>query len=183
MMWCSVKKILIRIKRKRILISCILLGVVCMCGVAFTKIHKQKKMTVDESVQQLMNYIYGEDYLSLCIKYCSKEDKPLLTVYNSEWVRYPIYEFEIPDDQSSIRRQIFCVGETKNREYLIMGVFSWKYYIDNGERFYMGPKFLSRYAVNRITKEIIQERYQVDGWWIYNEEFESFIQNNKIVLE
>ena len=64
-----------------------------------------------------------------------------------------------------------------------MGVFSWKYYMDNGERFYMGPKLLSRYAVNRITKEIIQERYQVDGWWIYNEEFESSIQNNKIVLE
>lgn len=107
----------------------------------------------------------------------------MLMKKNEKWVRYPIYEFEIPDDQSTIRRQIFCVGETKNREYLIMGVFSWKYYMDNGERFYMGPKFLSRYAVNRITKEIIQERYQVDGWWIYNEEFESFIQNNKIVLE
>ena len=126
-MWCSVKKILIRIKRKRILISCILLGVVCMCGVAFTKIHKQKKMTVDESVQQLMNYIYGEDYLSLCIKYCSKEDKPLLTVYNSEWVRFPIYEFEIPDDQSSIRRPNFlCRGDKR-----IGNISSWEFFHGN----------------------------------------------------
>ena len=64
-----------------------------------------------------------------------------------------------------------------------MGVYSWKYYMDNGERFYMGLKFLSRYAVNRITKEIIQERYQIDGWWIYNEKYEDLIQNDSLIYK
>ena len=42
------------------------------------------------------------------------------------------------------------------------------------------PKYDSRYAVNRVTKEIVQERYKSDGWWIYNEDYEEIVKKQLI---
>ena len=104
-------------KRISIIIS-VLAAFLCFCYVLYENAQKAKKITVDESVQLLLEYIYDADYLPLCTRYDSKEDEPLMTVYNAEWVRYPVYEFEIPDDTLPIRRQIVCIGETRDREWL-----------------------------------------------------------------
>ena len=152
----------------------------CFCYVLYENAQKAKKITVDESVQLLLEYIYDADYLPLCTRYDSKEDEPLMTVYNAEWVRYPVYEFEIPDDTLPIRRQIVCIGETRDREWLFLGVCLWKYYTEEEERVYRMPKYDSRYAVNRGTKEIVQERYKSDGWWIYNEDYEEIVKKQLI---
>ena len=164
-------------KRISIIIS-VLAAFLCFCYVLYENAQKAKKITVDESVQLLLEYIYDADYLPLCTRYDSKEDEPLMTVYNAEWVRYPVYEFEIPDDTLPIRRQIVCIGETRDREWLFLGVCLWKYYTEEEERVYRMPKYDSRYAVNRVTKEIVQERYKSDGWWIYNEDTERFVKKN-----
>lgn len=166
-------------KRISIIIS-VLAAFLCFCYVLYENVQKAKKITVDESVQLLLEYIYDADYLSLCTRYDSKEDEPLMTVYNAEWVRYPVYEFEIPDDTLPIRRQIVCIGETRDREWLFFGVCLWKYYTEEEERVYRMPKYDSRYAVNRVTKEIVQERYKSDGWWIYNEDYEEIVKKQLI---
>ncbi len=166
-------------KRISIIIS-VLAAFLCFCYVLYENAQKAKKITVDESVQLLLEYIYDADYLPLCTRYDSKEDEPLMTVYNAEWVRYPVYEFEIPDDTLPIRRQIVCIGETRDREWLFLGVCLWKYYTEEEERVYRMPKYDSRYAVNRVTKEIVQERYKSDGWWIYNEDYEEIVKNQLI---
>lgn len=169
-------------KRISIIIS-VLAAFLCFCYVLYENVQKAKKITVDESVQLLLEYIYDADYLSLCTRYDSKEDEPLMTVYNAEWVRYPVYEFEIPDDTLPIRRQIVCIGETRDREWLFFGVCLWKYYTEEEERVYRMPKYDSRYAVNRVTKEIVQERYKSDGWWIYNEDYEEIVKKPLIYKE
>lgn len=169
-------------KRISIIIS-VLAAFLCFCYVLYENAQKAKKITVDESVQLLLEYIYDADYLSLCTRYDSKEDEPLMTVYNAEWVRYPVYEFEIPDDTLPIRRQIVCIGETRDREWLFFGVCLWKYYTEEEERVYRMPKYDSRYAVNRVTKEIVQERYKSDGWWIYNEDYEEIVKKPLIYKE
>lgn len=166
-------------KRISIIIS-VLAAFLCFCYVLYENVQKAKKITVDESVQLLLEYIYDADYLPLCTRYDSKEDEPLMTVYNAEWVRYPVYEFEIPDDTLPIRRQIVCIGETRDREWLFLGVCLWKYYTEEEERVYRMPKYDSRYAVNRVTKEIVQERYKSDGWWIYNEDYEEIVKKQLI---
>ncbi len=166
-------------KRISIIIS-VLAAFLCFCYVLYENAQKAKKITVDESVQLLLEYIYDADYLPLCTRYDSKEDEPLMTVYNAEWVRYPVYEFEIPDDTLPIRRQIVCIGETRDREWLFFGVCLWKYYTEEEERVYRMPKYDSRYAVNRVTKEIVQERYKSDGWWIYNEDYEEIVKKQLI---
>ncbi len=166
-------------KRISIIIS-VLAAFLCFCYVLYENAQKAKKITVDESVQLLLEYIYDADYLPLCTRYDSKEDEPLMTVYNAEWVRYPVYEFEIPDDTLPIRRQIVCIGETRDREWLFLGVCLWKYYTEEEERVYRMPKYDSRYAVNRVTKEIVQERYKSDGWWIYNEDYEEIVKKQLI---
>lgn len=166
-------------KRISIIIS-VLAAFLCFCYVLYENVQKAKKITVDESVQLLLEYIYDADYLPLCTRYDSKEDEPLMTVYNAEWVRYPVYEFEIPDDTLPIRRQIVCIGETRDREWLFFGVCLWKYYTEEEERVYRMPKYDSRYAVNRVTKEIVQERYKSDGWWIYNEDYEEIVKKQLI---
>ena len=166
-------------KRISIIIS-VLAAFLCFCYVLYENAQKAKKITVDESVQLLLEYIYDADYLPLCTRYDSKEDEPLMTVYNAEWVRYPVYEFEIPDDTLPIRRQIVCIGETRDREWLFFGVCLWKYYTEEEERVYRMPKYDSRYAVNRFTKEIVQERYKSDGWWIYNEDYEEIVKKQLI---
>ena len=162
-------------KRISIIIS-VLAAFLCFCYVLYENAQKAKKITVDESVQLLLEYIYDADYLPLCTRYDSKEDEPLMTVYNAEWVRYPVYEFEIPDDTLPIRRQIVCIGETRDREWLFFGVCLWKYYTEEEERVYRMPKYDSRYAVNRITKEVVQERYKSNRWWIYNEDYEQIAE-------
>lgn len=166
-------------KRISIIIS-VLAAFLCFCYVLYENAQKAKKITVDESVQLLLEYIYDADYLPLCTRYDSKEDEPLMTVYNAEWVRYPVYEFEIPDDTLPIRRQIVCIGETRDREWLFLGVCLWKYYTEEEERVYRMPKYDSRYTVNRVTKEIVQERYKSDGWWIYNEDYEEIVKKQLI---
>lgn len=166
-------------KRISIIIS-VLAAFLCFCYVLYENAQKAKKITVDESVQLLLEYIYDADYLPLCTRYDSKEDEPLMTVYNAEWVRYPVYEFEIPDDTLPIRRQIVCIGETRDREWLFFGVCLWKYYTEEEERVYRMPKYDSRYAVNRVTKEIVQERYKSNGWWIYNEDYEEIVKKQLI---
>ncbi len=166
-------------KRISIIIS-VLAAFLYFCYVLYENAQKAKKITVDESVQLLLEYIYDADYLPLCTRYDSKEDEPLMTVYNAEWVRYPVYEFEIPDDTLPIRRQIVCIGETRDREWLFFGVCLWKYYTEEEERVYRMPKYDSRYAVNRVTKEIVQERYKSDGWWIYNEDYEEIVKKQLI---
>lgn len=166
-------------KRISIIIS-VLAAFLCFCYVLYENVQKAKKITVDESVQLLLEYIYDADYLPLCTRYDSKEDEPLMTVYNAEWVRYPVYEFEIPDDTLPIRRQIVCIGETRDREWLFLGVCLWKYYTEEEERVYRMPKYDSRYTVNRVTKEIVQERYKSDGWWIYNEDYEEIVKKQLI---
>lgn len=166
-------------KRISIIIS-VLAAFLCFCYVLYENAQKAKKITVDESVQLLLEYIYDADYLPLCTRYDSKEDEPLMTVYNAEWVRYPVYEFEIPDDTLPIRRQIVCIGETRDREWLFLGVCLWKYYTEEEERVYRMPKYDSRYAVNRVTKEIVQERYKSNGWWIYNEDYEEIVKKQLI---
>ena len=166
-------------KRISIIIS-VLAAFLCFCYVLYENAQKAKKITVDESVQLLLEYIYDADYLPLCTRYDSKEDEPLMTVYNAEWVRYPVYEFEIPDDTLPIRRQIVCIGETRDGEWLFFGVCLWKYYTEEEERVYRMPKYDSRYAVNRVTKEIVQERYKSDGWWIYNEDYEEIVKKQLI---
>lgn len=72
-----------------------------------------------------MEYIYDADYLTLCTRYDPEEEEPLMTIYNNEWVRYPVYEFEIPNDTFPIRRQIVCIGQIWDREWLILGVCLW----------------------------------------------------------
>ena len=161
-------------KRISIIIS-VLAAFLCFCYVLYENAQKAKKITVDESVQLLLEYIYDADYLPLCTRYDSKEDEPLMTVYNAEWVRYPVYEFEIPDDTLPIRRQIVCIGETRDREWLFLGVCLWKYYTEEEERVYRMPKYDSRYAVNRVTKEIVQERYKSDR----SEEHTSELQSQR----
>ena len=128
-------------KRISIIIS-VLAAFLCFCYVLYENAQKAKKITVDESVQLLLEYIYDADYLPLCTRYDSKEDEPLMTVYNAEWVRYPVYEFEIPDDTLPIRRQIVCIGETRDREWLFFGVCLWKYYTEEEERVYRMPKYI-----------------------------------------
>ena len=169
-----------RMKKRISIIISVLAAFLCFCYVLYENAQKAKKITVDESVQLLLEYIYDADYLPLCTRYDSKEDEPLMTVYNAEWVRYPVYEFEIPDDTLPIRRQIVCIGETRDREWLFFGVCLWKYYTEEEERVYRMPKYDSRYAVNRVTKEIVQERYKSDGWWIYNEDYEEIVKKQLI---
>ena len=97
---------------RRIGIICVMLISIYLCGSVYVRTKRPEKMTVEETVQWLMEYIYGEDYLALSTVYYSKEDGPRLPVYNSEWINCPIYEFELPNETIPIRRQIFCVGET-----------------------------------------------------------------------
>lgn len=158
-------------KRNAVIIS-ILAASLVFCCLIYAGVQKAKRITVDDSVRLLLEYIYDMDYFPLCTRYESEEDEPLMTVYNAEWVRYPVYEFEIPNDTLPIRRQIACIGETRDGEWLFFGVCLWKYYTEGEERVYMMPIYDSRYAVNRLTKEIVQERYKSDGWWIYNGDYE-----------
>lgn len=100
-----------------------ILTIVGICGIAYVRMRKPKKMTVEESVQLLLKYIYDEDYFPLCTKYCSSQDGPLLTVYEN--IRYPTFEFDMPNNRNHTRVQIFCNGESENGEYLDLGVYVW----------------------------------------------------------
>lgn len=95
-----------------------------------------------------------------------------------EWINCPIYEFELPNETIPIRRQIFCVGETKDGNYLVLGLFAWNYTEGkDGQRIYTHANFASRYAVNRITKEIIQERDRDEnGDMIYDSRYDKFFR-------
>ena len=170
---------------RRIVIICVIIVVVCLCGMAYVRTQRPEKMTVEETVQWLMEYIYGEDYLALSTVYYSKEDGPRLPVYNSEWINCPIYEFELPNETIPIRRQIFCVGETKDGNYLVLGLFAWNYTEGkDGQRIYTHANFASRYAVNRITKEIIQERDRDEnGDMIYDSRYDKFFSENALVYK
>ena len=119
---------------------------------------KQKKLTVEESFKVLLNDIYkGEDYFPLCTVYNSENEGAQDTTMHA--VRYPAYEFELPNNLNNIRRQIFCRGETEDGNYYIFSFYSWHYYYNNeGQREYTHANYVSSYAVNRITKKIIQER-------------------------
>ncbi len=162
-------------KRTAVIISMLTASLVLGCLI-YAGVQKAKRITVDESVRLLLEYIYDADYLPLCTRYNAEEDEPLMTAYNAEWVRYPVYEFEIPNDTLPIRRQIACIGETRDGEWLFFGVCLWKYSTEGEERKYMMPKYDSRYAVNRFTKEIVQERYKSNRWWIYNEDYEQIAE-------
>ena len=69
---------------RRIVIICVIIVGVGLCGMAYVRTQRPEKMTVEETVQWLMEYIYGEDYLALSTVYYSKEEGPRLPIYNSE---------------------------------------------------------------------------------------------------
>ena len=71
---------------RRIGIIFVMLVGIYLCGLAYVRMQRPEKMTVEETVQWLMEYIYGEDYLALSTVYYSKEEGPRLPVYNSEWI-------------------------------------------------------------------------------------------------
>lgn len=169
----------------RTVIICVIIAVVCLCGMACVRMQRPEKMTVEETVQWLMEYIYGEDYLALSTVYYSKEEGPLLPIYNSEWISCPIYEFELPDEKLPIRRQIFCIGESKDGDYLVLGLFSWNYTEgEDGQRIYTHANFASRYAVNRVTKEIIQERDEDENSdTIYDSKYDKYFLANELVYK
>lgn len=170
---------------RRIVIICVIIVVVCLCGMAYVRTQRPEKMTVEETVQWLMEYFYGEDYLALSTVYYSKEEGPLLPIYNSEWIRCPIYEFELPNEMLPIRRQIFCIGESKDGNYLVLGLFSWNYTEgEDGERIYTHANFASRYAVNRITKEIIEERDEDENDdMIYDSRYRKYFLADELVYK
>ena len=169
---------------RRIVIICVIIVGVGLCGMAYVRTQRPEKMTVEETVQWLMEYIYGEDYLALSTVYYSKEEGPRLPIYNSEWIRCPIYEFELPGDRL-IRRQIFCIGESKDGDYLVLGLFIWNYTEgEDGERIYTHANFASRYAVNRITKEIIRERGEDEnGDTIYDSRYDKYFLADELVYK
>jgi hypothetical protein len=110
-------------KIKRVVFILSILVVISLIGISYVSVQKPEKMTVEETVQLLLKYIYDEDYFPLCTKYCSSQDGPLLTVYEN--IRYPTFEFDMPNNRNHTRVQIFCNGESENGEYLDLGVYIW----------------------------------------------------------
>ena len=82
-----------------------------------------RKITVEETVDLLLKYIYDVDYFPLCKEFHSIEEGPLLTVYAD--IGFPAYEFELPDNNNHPTVQVFCDGETENGDYLGLGVYIW----------------------------------------------------------
>ena len=73
----------------------------------------------------------------------------------------------------------------KDGDYLVLGLFIWNYTEEeDGERIYTHANFASRYAVNRITKEIIEERDEDEnGDMIYDSRYDKFFSENALVYK
>ena len=166
---------------KKIFVSIVLFALISFLFMGIFNIIpiKQKKLTVEESFIVLLNDIYkGKDYFPLCTVYNSANDGAQDTTMHS--VRYPAYEFELPNNLNNIRRQIYCYGETKDGNYFIFFFFSWHYFYNEGQREYTHANYVSSYAVNRITQEIIQERVDDDTKpeYIASQEFMDIVGMN-----
>ena len=156
-----------------------ILTIVGICGIAYVRMRKPKKMTVEESVQLLLKYIYDEDYFPLCTKYCSEDDGPMLTAYKN--IGYPVFEFDMPDSRNHTRVQVFCDGELENGEYLNIGVYIWSptkhFASDESEQTHKRALLYSYFLVNRTTKEIIQQRDEDEEGLIYNSQYYEMTEN------
>ena len=66
-----------------------------------------------------------------------------------------------------------------------LGLFAWNYTEgEDGQRIYTHANFASRYAVNRITKEIIQERDQDEnGDMIYDSRYDKYFLADELVYK
>ena len=78
------------------------------------------------------------------------------------------------------KKQIYCYGETKDGNYFIFSFYSWHYFYNEGQREYTHANYVSSYAVNRITQEIIQERVDDDTKpeYIASQEFMDIVGMN-----
>ena len=173
-------------KIKRVVFILSILVVISLIGISYVSVQKPEKMTVEETVQLLLKYIYDEDYFPLCTKYCSSQDGPLLTVYEN--IRYPTFEFDMPNNRNHTRVQIFCNGESENGEYLDLGVYVWtpseSFHSDGIELVYERAELYSYFLVNRITKEIIQQRdNDEEGYWVFDSRYHNFFLENAFVYK
>ena len=141
-----------------------------------------RKITVEETVDLLLKYIYDVDYFPLCKEFHSIEEGPLLTVYAD--IGFPAYEFELPDNNNHPTVQVFCDGETENGDYLGLGVYIWTpvgLHADEEEREYDRAELYSYFLVNRFTKEIVRQRdTDDDGYWIYDTKYSDIVQDSFI---
>lgn len=139
-----------------------------------------QKLTFNESVELLFQYIYPDIYdslLSSCTVYYSADEGGQYTSI----VSYPSYEFEY----NGGTLQIFCRGETIDGKYFIFAFLSWNHELDDeGERVYTHANYWTSFAVNRVTKEIIMERTEIVNeeedlaQIIYSEEYREIVGDN-----
>ena len=159
--------------------------VVCLFAVllfAFAEYMEKNLLTVNQAAEYLLEYIYPEeDVLSLCTIYYEESEEVLDTVYHQ--TRYPVYQFQFPDNPLHTTIQLYCRGEVGM--YLIFSLYRWNYFeSEEGVFIPSHANFTSDYAINRQTKEIIVERVsneETDYLWEYNDAFAELFRENELV--
>ena len=89
-----------------------------------------------------------------------------------------VYVYQFPEDQEfPCVRNFSCRGMTEDQEYYIFADYT-DYYTHGYEPVFTHYQYLTSYAVNRETGEVLREREwsDIECEWLYNEEYKKAIK-------
>ena len=109
------------------------------------------KMLEEQAARALFYYMYSDegDYDSIVVRTYKQEQS--------------VYVYQFPEDQEfPCVRNFSCRGMTEDQEYYIFADYT-DYYTHGYEPVFTHYQYLTSYAVNRETGEVLRERESVSG--------------------
>ena len=124
------------------------------------------KMPEEQAARALFYYMYSDegDYDSIVVRTYKQEQS--------------VYVYQFPEDQEfPCVRNFSCRGMTEDQEYYIFADYT-DYYTHGYEPVFTHYQYLTSYAVNRETGEVLREREwsDIECEWLYNEEYKKAVK-------
>ena len=124
------------------------------------------KMLEEQAARALFYYMYSDegDYDSIVVRTYKQEQS--------------VYVYQFPEDQEfPCVRNFSCRGMTEDQEYYIFADYT-DYYTHGYEPVFTHYQYLTSYAVNRETGEVLREREwsDIECEWLYNEEYKKAVK-------
>ena len=125
------------------------------------------KMPEEQAARVLFYYIYSDEGFDY--------DLMVVRTYKQE---QSVYVYQLPEDQTfPCVRNFSCKGMTEDNKYYIFADYT-DYYTHGYEPVFTHYQYLTSYAVNRETGEVLREREwrDIECEWLYNEEYKKAVK-------